>query len=162
MHVVTHMRWIVGRKSMLKKFIKQSIWSKINKWKKKSSLLQPEGVAQWRLSVSWEWVAWHYVMAESMEVGNAYPELYWDGEVVQFGRLSSAHPGGYSTGIWVGASKAKQAALKTLKTVHKFAFSHIPTRAHKISANYVIEGGEKDICGDDPFKTRTSEVVYPV
>ena len=45
----------------------------------------------------------------------------------------------------------KQAVFKTLKTVRKFAFSLIPTKAHEISENYVIEGGEKEkIYGDDP------------
>ena len=44
----------------------------------------------------------------------------------------------------------KQTMFKTLKTVHKFAFSRISTKAHKISENYVIEWGEKEkICGDD-------------
>ena len=48
-------------------------------------------------------------------------------------------PGGvYSTGIWVGGF-----VFKTLKTVHKFAFSHISMKAHEISENYVIEGGER-------------------
>ena len=45
----------------------------------------------------------------------------------------------------------KQAVFKTLKTVHKFAFSHISMKAHEISENYVIEGGEKGkIYGNDP------------
>ena len=40
---------------------------------------------------------------------------------------------------------------KTLQTARKFAFSRIPTKAHEISENYVIEGGEKEkIYGDDP------------
>ena len=35
--------------------------------------------------------------------------------------------------------------------VHKFAFSRISTKAHEISENYAIEGGEKEkIYGDDP------------
>ena len=35
--------------------------------------------------------------------------------------------------------------------VHKFAVSRISTKAHEISENYVIEGGQKEkICGDDP------------
>ena len=45
----------------------------------------------------------------------------------------------------------KQAVFKTLKTVHKFAFSRIPTKAHEISETYLIERGEKEkINGDDP------------
>ena len=37
------------------------------------------------------------------------------------------------------------------KTVHEFAFSRISMKAHEISENYVIEGGEKEkICGVDP------------
>ena len=47
----------------------------------------------------------------------------------------------------------KQAVFKTLKTVHKFAFSRISTKAHEISENDVIEWGEKEkICGDDPVQ----------
>ena len=45
----------------------------------------------------------------------------------------------------------KQAVFKTLRMVHKFALSRIPMKAHEISENYVIEGGEKEkINGDDP------------
>ena len=45
----------------------------------------------------------------------------------------------------------KQAVFKTLKMVHKFAFSRILTKAHETSENYAIEGGEKEkICGDEP------------
>ena len=44
-----------------------------------------------------------------------------------------------------------QAVFKTLKTVHKFGFSRISTKAHEISGNYAIKGGEKEkIYGDDP------------
>ena len=39
----------------------------------------------------------------------------------------------------------------TKNGTYKFAFSHIPTKAHEISENYVIEGGDKEkIYGDDP------------
>ena len=46
----------------------------------------------------------------------------------------------------------KQGVFKTLQTAHKFAFSRIPTKAHEISENYVIKGGEKEniLYGDDP------------
>ena len=45
----------------------------------------------------------------------------------------------------------KQVIFKTLRTVHKFAFSRISKKAHEISKNYVIEGGEKEkIYGDKP------------
>ena len=45
----------------------------------------------------------------------------------------------------------EQAVFKTLTTAHKFPFSRSPTKAHEISENYVIEGGEKEkIYGDDP------------
>ena len=47
----------------------------------------------------------------------------------------------------------KQAVFKTLQTACKFAFSRIPTKLHKISENYVIEGGEKEkIYGGDPVQ----------
>ena len=46
----------------------------------------------------------------------------------------------------------KQAVFKTLKTVYKFAFSRISTKAHEISENYAIEGGEKEICRDENVK----------
>ena len=37
--------------------------------------------------------------------------------------------------------------FKTLKMVHKFAFSHTLTKEHEISENYAIEGGKKEkIC----------------
>ena len=45
----------------------------------------------------------------------------------------------------------KQAVFKTLKMVHRFAFSRILTKAHEISENYANKGGEKEkICGEDP------------
>ena len=45
----------------------------------------------------------------------------------------------------------EEAVFKTLQTARKCAFSCIPTKAHEISENYVIEGGEKEkIYRDDP------------
>ena len=51
----------------------------------------------------------------------------------------------YSVQDWT-----KQVIFKALKTVHKFPFSCISMKAHEISKNYVIVGGEKEkICRDD-------------
>ena len=53
--------------------------------------------------------------------------------------------------------------FKTKQTVPKFAFSRISTKAHEISENYVVKGGEKDkIFGDGPVKAHKCEIVYPV
>ena len=41
-------------------------------------------------------------------------------------------------------TRMDQAGHKTLKTVHKFAFPRISTKAHEISENYATEGGEKE------------------
>ena len=44
----------------------------------------------------------------------------------------------------------KQAVFKTLKTVHQFAFSRIPTKAHEIGEHYSDRRGKKGEDGDDP------------
>ena len=62
-----------------------------------------------------------------------------------------------------GGGLLKQAVFKTLKMVHKFAFSRMSMKVHEISENDAIGGGEKEnICGDDPVKTRKCEIVYPL
>ena len=49
-------------------------------------------------------------------------------------------------------SRLDQAGRIQTNGAYKFAFSRISTKAHEISENYVIEGEEKTICGDDPIQ----------
>ena len=59
----------------------------------------------------------------------------------------------------------KQAVFKTLKMVHKFAFSRISTKVQEISENYATKGeggGRRRFMGTTLFKTQKCEIVYTV
>ena len=78
------------------------------------------------------------------------PDPVQDTKDVNFATLSERKCYNFFTLFKTGPSIT---VFKAIKTVHKFAFSRISTKAHEISENYVIEGGEKErICGEDPVQ----------